>query len=102
MNNAQFRKLLETPRPAPSANAAPSATPALGSRQRSSIPMTPRSLTSGNNEFARQLAAHRASAQPAKKFRSSAAPKGTKFGAGYTDRAAARDDDALEDERGRG
>jgi hypothetical protein len=61
-----------------------------------------RSLTTGNNEFARQLAAHRAAQQPTKKFRSSAAPKGTKFGEGYTDRAKAlreADESALEDER---
>jgi hypothetical protein len=67
-------------------------------------PLTPlsRSLTTGNNEFARQLAAHRAAQQPTKKFRSSAAPKGTKFGEGYTDRAKAlreADESALEDER---
>ncbi|KAI5846775.1 hypothetical protein BZA05DRAFT_438218 [Tricharina praecox] len=105
MNNAQFRKLLETPRserPASSnsTNGPPSATPALGSRMRSSIPMTPRSLTAGNNDFARQLAAHRAAQQPAKKFRSSAAPKGTQFGEGYTDRAKMlRESDEIEDER---
>ncbi|KAI5776673.1 hypothetical protein EDC01DRAFT_714577 [Geopyxis carbonaria] len=106
MNNAQFRKLLETPRPPPSnsdgKSTAPSATPALGSRMRSSIPMTPRSLTTSNNEFARQLAAHRASQQPTKKFRSSAAPKGTKFGEGYVDRAKElREGDDVEDERER-
>ncbi|KAA8899645.1 hypothetical protein FN846DRAFT_920992 [Sphaerosporella brunnea] len=102
MNNAQFRKLLETPRvdrPADSSNA-PSATPALGSRMRASIPMTPRSLTTGNTDFARQLAAHRAAQQPTKKFRSSAAPKGTKLGEGYTDRAKAlRETEEIEDER---
>jgi hypothetical protein len=60
-----------------------------------------RSLTTGNNDFARQLAAHRASQQPTKKFRSSAAPKGTKFGEGYTDRAAAlrEAESNIEDER---
>lgn len=42
MNNAQFRKLLETPRAerTPSQNDT-TATPLLGSRQRSSMPMTP-------------------------------------------------------------
>ncbi|KAF8250769.1 hypothetical protein K440DRAFT_653562 [Wilcoxina mikolae CBS 423.85] len=104
MNNAQFRKLLETPRvdqPSSSTNNASSTMPALGSKMRSSIPMTPRSLTTGNNDFARQLAAHRASQQPIKKFRSSAAPKGTKFAEGYTDRAAAlrEAEGSIEDER---
>ncbi|CCX31625.1 hypothetical protein FPQ18DRAFT_374356 [Pyronema domesticum] len=106
MNNAQFRKLLETPRPerpSDSTSNAPAAAPALGSRVRPSIPMTPRSLTTGNNDFARQLAAHRAAQQqqPAKKFRSSAAPKGSKLGTGYVDRAAAlrESEDDIEDER---
>ncbi|KAL4877564.1 hypothetical protein BJY04DRAFT_197850 [Aspergillus karnatakaensis] len=61
---------------------------ALGSRMRSSIPMTPRTLTAPN--FARQLADHHAASNPPpnKKFKSSAAPKGTKLPAGYEDRAA--------------
>ncbi|KAL4867282.1 hypothetical protein BDV12DRAFT_171631 [Aspergillus spectabilis] len=62
---------------------------ALGSRMRSSIPMTPRTLTTPN--FARQLADHRRDAQnppPNKKFKSSAAPKGTRLPSGYEDRAA--------------
>lgn len=56
----------------------------------------------GNNEFARQLAARRAAAQqqlPAKKFRSSAAPKGTKLATGYVDRAKERSETEVEDER---
>ncbi|KAL2827168.1 hypothetical protein BDW59DRAFT_179189 [Aspergillus cavernicola] len=62
---------------------------ALGSRMRSSIPMTPRTLTAPN--FAHQLADYRRDAQnppPNKKFKSSAAPKGTKLPTGYQDRAA--------------
>ncbi|KAL2789282.1 hypothetical protein BJX66DRAFT_307091 [Aspergillus keveii] len=62
---------------------------ALGSRMRSSIPMTPRTLT--KPDFARQLAEYRRDDQnphPNKKFKSSAAPKGTKLPAGYQDRAA--------------
>ncbi|KAL6232919.1 hypothetical protein BDW75DRAFT_10173 [Aspergillus navahoensis] len=64
----------------------------LGSRMRSSIPMTPRTLTTPN--FASQLAEYRrqrdGNPPPNKKFKSSAAPKGTKLPAGYEDRAAAR------------
>ncbi|KAL4997940.1 hypothetical protein BDV10DRAFT_80067 [Aspergillus recurvatus] len=64
----------------------------LGSRMRSSIPMTPRTLTAPN--FASQLAEYRRERDgkppPNKKFKSSAAPKGTKLPAGYEDRAAAR------------
>jgi len=57
--------------------------------------MTPRSVAgySGSNDFARQVAEHKRAllneGQPtSKKFRSRAAPKGTKFSAGYQDRAA--------------
>ncbi|PWW73349.1 hypothetical protein C7212DRAFT_288088 [Tuber magnatum] len=104
MNNAQFRKLLETPRPAnKSGRNEPSATPALGSKLRSSIPMTPRSVLGGSStqsEFARQLAANNASEQKAKKFRSSAVPLGARLPEGYVDRTKGRGDDGS-DERGR-
>ncbi|KAG0637620.1 hypothetical protein HOY80DRAFT_1138156 [Tuber brumale] len=104
MNNAQFRKLLETPRPAnTSSQNGPSSTPALGSKLRSSIPMTPRSVLGGSStqsEFARQLAANNASEQKAKKFRSSAAPLGTRLPEGYVDRTKDREDDGG-DERDR-
>ncbi|KAL0636158.1 hypothetical protein Q9L58_004832 [Maublancomyces gigas] len=100
MNNAQFRKLLETPRSerTPSQNGA-TATPLLGSRQRSSMPMTPRSVST-QSDFARQVAAHNATLnpKPARKFRSSAAPLGTSLPTGYVDRAKTRDD-APDDER---
>ena len=105
MNNSQFRKLvldtpssshshqIDNPRTAPSAK--PSATPMLGSRARSSIPMTPRSVAgySASNDFARQLAEHRreiTGEPPRKKFRSMAAPKGTKLARGYQDRTLHR------------
>jgi RED-like protein N-terminal region len=101
MNNSQFRNLLaeSSPRPQPKGATTQSkdasATPLLGSRARSSIPMTPRSVSgySGSNDFARQVAEHKRASlgqgqPPTKKFKSSAAPKGTKFGAGYQDRAA--------------
>ena len=107
MNNTQFRNLLlsnKTDSSSPTgqnknvgATAAqrPSATPMLGSRARSSIPMTPRSVAgySSSNDFARQLAEHRqelSGQPPAKKFRSSAAPKGTKLAQGYEDRTSLR------------
>ncbi|KAL5357527.1 hypothetical protein BJX96DRAFT_163138 [Aspergillus floccosus] len=100
MNNEQFRRLVlentsasrrsDSPRDSSSpqnANAARSSGVALGSRMKSSIPMTPRSVT--GVDFARQLAEYRRESQPpAKRFRSSAAPKGTKLPSGYQDRAA--------------
>ncbi|TPR01165.1 Metallo-beta-lactamase family protein [Aspergillus niger] len=106
MNNDQFRRLvLDNPSSKPAKSTSPdasspsqqqprksigNATPAagaLGSRLRSSIPMTPRSIT--NVDFARQLAEYRREAQPAsKKFKASAAPKGTRLPSGYQDRAA--------------
>ncbi|RDL34792.1 Uncharacterized protein BP5553_07920 [Venustampulla echinocandica] len=102
MNNSQFRKLvLDTPA-RQSSSSSPSGTqskngvqntPALGSRMRNSIPMTPRTVGgySSSNEFARQLAERNSSSSTQKKFKSSAAPKGTKFGSGYVDRAKARE-----------
>ncbi|KAL4929821.1 uncharacterized protein BDV17DRAFT_260176 [Aspergillus undulatus] len=64
----------------------------LGSRMRSSIPMTPRTLHAPN--FAAQLSEYRrerdGNPPPNKKFKASAAPKGTKLPTGYEDRAAAR------------
>ncbi|KAL2854464.1 hypothetical protein BJY01DRAFT_205214 [Aspergillus pseudoustus] len=112
MNNEQFRRLLfdnsqpsskptsKIPTGSPPQNrqnhaSQTGSTPdgpgafALGSRLRSSIPMTPRTLT--KPDFARQLAEYRRDEQnppPNKKFKSSAAPKGTKLPVGYQDRAA--------------
>lgn len=123
MNNSQFRKLvLDTPARKPNASSPPTgeqgsrngvaATPsALGSRMRSSIPMTPyycsrahkhirailtdfrRSIVGYNpqNDFARQLAERNSSSShQQKKFRSTAAPKGAKLPQGYVDRAKQR------------
>ncbi|PVH74962.1 hypothetical protein DL98DRAFT_499000 [Cadophora sp. DSE1049] len=100
MNNSQFRKLvLDTPARQASSSSPPEktaqrngATPsALGSRMRSSIPMTPRTIAgySSTNTFARQLAERNAatSGPSTKKFRSATAPKGAKLADGYTDRA---------------
>ncbi|KAF2495703.1 hypothetical protein BU16DRAFT_397044 [Lophium mytilinum] len=105
MNNQQFRRLvLDTPArtqngagsPPSKAGATPGA--ALGSRARSSIPMTPRSVRgSVNNEFARQLAERNGGGKAQKKFRSSAAPKGYKLAAGYRDRAKDRVEDEEDD-----
>ncbi|OIW35071.1 hypothetical protein CONLIGDRAFT_627134 [Coniochaeta ligniaria NRRL 30616] len=79
---------------------------ALGSRLKSSIPMTPRSVslsarTSHRDDFARQLAEKKAaeSGEPrAKKFRTRA-PKGVRFGEGYVDRARQEREDGDDDER---
>ncbi|GKT55076.1 RED-like protein [Colletotrichum tofieldiae] len=106
MNNEQFRKLLgadsaKSPSPnngASQGSASPAASGALGSRQRSSIPMTPRSVGVGNsrNEFARQLAARNQATQPQKKFRTST-PKGSRLAEGYVDRARDRTDEEEDD-----
>ncbi|KAI0852516.1 hypothetical protein F5Y00DRAFT_174367 [Daldinia vernicosa] len=106
MNNEQFRRLVSTSTPKPSSNsngASPgAATPrgaSLGSRQRSSIPMTPRSVGLHNkSDFARQLAErnHGGDKQP-KKFKSYN-PKGSKLAEGYVDRAQNRTSEE-EDER---
>ncbi|KAJ5319354.1 hypothetical protein MYU51_013375 [Penicillium brevicompactum] len=101
MNNEQFRRLLVNQAAAksqdqgatPTGNASRgSATPggALGSRMRSNIPMTPRSV--GGVDFARQLAEknREADGRPSKRFKSSAAPKGTSMPTGYQDRAQLR------------
>jgi hypothetical protein len=115
MDNQAFKKLLlqnaasnqnassaqsSTPRLGGGGNSTPGA--ALGSRLKSSIPMTPRSvsLSAHRNDFARQLAEKNAEGRDepkAKKFRTSA-PKGSRFAAGYVDRARERKDEE-DDER---
>ncbi|RPA85286.1 hypothetical protein BJ508DRAFT_322729 [Ascobolus immersus RN42] len=97
MNNDQFRKLLlsDTPRnPSSTPRDAPSATPSLGTRQRSFVPMTPRAV-SLKHDFASEARALKTGGnskggRPSKKFRTSA-PLGVKLGAGYVDRAKARE-----------
>ncbi|OLN88547.1 Meiotic chromosome segregation protein [Colletotrichum chlorophyti] len=109
MNNDQFRRLLgansdkaasKSNGPSPSSSS-PASSGALGSRQRSSIPMTPRSLGVGGGraEFARQLAARNQAANPQKKVRSSA-PKGSRLAEGYVDRSKERAEEE-EDDRAR-
>ncbi|ODH44775.1 hypothetical protein ACO22_00765 [Paracoccidioides brasiliensis] len=103
MNNEQFRRLLfdnqlknnhdSSPDKVGSPlswDASRSRPLALGSKMRSSIPMTPRSVT--GVDFARQLVEQRRESQPppSKKFRSSAAPKGSKLAEGYHDRTLQR------------
>jgi hypothetical protein len=103
MNNNQFRRLvLDTPSAKPPSSSPPSkdasaTLSALGSRARSSIPMTPRSISKGSysSDFARQLAESRRPTD--KKFRSSAAPKGSKLAKGYVDRTQLRREQGEED-----
>lgn len=56
--------------------------------------------SSTQSEFARQLAANNAAEQKARKFRSSAAPLGTRLPEGYVDRTKDREEDGS-DERAR-
>ncbi|KAL2161504.1 hypothetical protein VTH06DRAFT_8066 [Thermothelomyces fergusii] len=114
MNNEQFRRLLlantaksgsDTNGVSPPSNArATSSTPstsstslALGSKLRSSIPMTPRSVMGARGvDFARQLAErNQSSERPQKKFRSFA-PKGSRLAEGYVDRARTREEEEKE------
>ncbi|KAG6361969.1 hypothetical protein INS49_010198 [Diaporthe citri] len=112
MNNEQFRKLLlansakspsgaqDGASPSPRASGGVG-TSALGSRLKSSIPMTPRSVAgagAGRLDFARQLAERNEQDRPKKKFRTSA-PKGTKFAEGYVDRAKQRQSEQEEDDK---
>jgi len=96
MNNNQFRKLvLDTParQNNGTSSAHAGATPsAFGAKKSSFMPMTPRTVNGGvDNDFARQVRERNAALRPTKKFKSSA-PKGVKYGAGYTDRAKAREE----------
>ncbi|KAI1279131.1 hypothetical protein F5Y07DRAFT_49825 [Xylaria sp. FL0933] len=104
MNNEQFRRLIAanaTKSPTTDSNGAsstPSRGVALGSRQKSSIPMTPRSVAGlHKSSFARQLAEQNESEQKQKKFRSFA-PKGSKLAEGYVDRTQARKSEQEEDD----
>ncbi|KAF1983563.1 hypothetical protein K402DRAFT_382705 [Aulographum hederae CBS 113979] len=102
MNNEQFRLLVSnTPRQSNASGATPrpSATPGntLGSKFRPSIAMTPRGVRGNmSNEFARQMA-ERNAPKTARKFRSSAAPKGSKLAEGYRDRTKDRAEEEEDD-----
>ncbi|TLD28989.1 hypothetical protein PspLS_03838 [Pyricularia sp. CBS 133598] len=107
MNNDQFRRLIgangdkaqsDGQDDSPSATK-PAVAPALGSRLKSSIPMTPRSLgASSHNLFAKQLAERDQANQKQKRFRTSA-PKGSRLAEGYVDRARLRNGDDADAER---
>ncbi|KAK5658804.1 hypothetical protein OQA88_1616 [Cercophora sp. LCS_1] len=111
MNNEQFRRLMlaNSSKPKSDSNGASppssrpgSSTPALGSRLKSSIPMTPRSVagSSARVDFARQLAERNQEQnkpQQKGKIRTSA-PKGSRLADGYVDRAKTREEQE-EDER---
>lgn len=99
MDNSHFRTLLQNGKHSNDSGSNSASAgfkkPALGSRSRASIPMTPRSVAGYNpsREFSKQVAEHeraRDGQPPAKKFKSSAAPKGTKLASGYHDRTLAR------------
>ena len=119
MNNSQFRLLLDesTSQRYPKNAVTPSSssraqkngfiTPVLGSRANSSIPMTPRSVVSHSSDFVRQVAEHKrailSQGQPtSNRYRSTAAPKGSKLAAGYRDRAAHLRQQQAEDAAGNG
>ncbi|CAK4033149.1 hypothetical protein CBER1_02426 [Lecanosticta acicola] len=90
MNNDAFRKLVSEI-PAHKSDGSPGAKPsALGARKSAFLGMTPRpGKAPSNADFARQVREQHAAFRPRKQFKS-VAPKGSKFGAGYTDRTKAR------------
>ncbi|KAF2198381.1 hypothetical protein GQ43DRAFT_163930 [Delitschia confertaspora ATCC 74209] len=98
MNNQQFRRLvLDTPARSNGTASTPSpasaASASLGSRKRSSMPMTPRNIKgSVTSEFARQIAERNTKGKPTKTFKTTA-PKGSKLAAGYHDRTQDRVDE---------
>jgi hypothetical protein len=107
MNNEQFRRLLlanaaksktDKNGPSPTADRPSSSTPAaLGSRLKSSIPMTPRSVASARVDFAKQLAERNQGPEKSQKKFRSFAPKGSRFAEGYVDRSRTREEE--QDER---
>ncbi|KAF2213646.1 hypothetical protein CERZMDRAFT_67096 [Cercospora zeae-maydis SCOH1-5] len=90
MNNDAFRKLVSSTSARHDDGTKPSKPAALGAKKTAFVPMTPRPGKAATNEdFARQVREQHAQMRPPKKYKSSA-PKGSKFGAGYVDRAKAR------------
>lgn len=103
MNNEQFRRLVL-------GNAAQNGSSddvshstignqssALGSKQKSSIPMAPRTIKGAAPMlFARQITGSNTSRQPGKQFKS-IAPKGSNLGSGYRDRTQDRHDEEKDD-----
>ncbi|KAK4105468.1 hypothetical protein N658DRAFT_491929 [Parathielavia hyrcaniae] len=109
MNNEQFRRLLQANAAKPGSDKngisppAPrlgSSTPAaLGSRLKSSIPMTPRSVAGPRVDFAKQLTErNQAFETTTQKKTKSSVPRGSRFAEGYVDRAKTRQEEE-EDER---
>ena len=100
MDNAQFRNLLKDDKSSDAVLKSSSGsngfkTPSLGSRARASMPMTPRSVAGYNpsKDLLRQVSEHTRQANgepPKKRFKTVAAPRGTKFGQGYQDRTTLR------------
>ena len=91
MNNQHFRDLLQKSATTEKGDGASRAS-ALGAKRSAFVPMTPRpghGNSASNADFARQVREQHAGLQPTKKFKSSA-PKGSKLGDGYTDRAKER------------
>lgn len=94
MNNNQFRRLVFDKPGQKTENGSPPEAGArksrLGEKKSSFMPMTPRTVKGDADvDFARQVRERNAALQPTKKFKSSA-PKGVKYGEGYTDRARER------------
>lgn len=93
MNNSQFRNLIldnDKSKDGKSTSASNATSSSLGTKKSGFIPMTPRAVKGGIDvDFARQVRERNAALQPTKKYKS-AAPKGVKYAAGYTDRAKAR------------
>ncbi|KAL2017499.1 hypothetical protein VTK56DRAFT_2041 [Thermocarpiscus australiensis] len=109
MNNEQFRRLIlsNTAKPtseqngvSPPTSRSASGTPlALGSKLKSSIPMTPRSVAGGARvDFAKQLAERNQAFENMQKKVKSSKPRGSKLPQGFVDRAKARQEEE-EDER---
>lgn len=99
MKNDEFRKLVTAARSDDGSPPQQSVVSrALGGKKSSFAGMTPRpGKAVSNSDFARQIRERHASLQPAKKFKTSA-PKGSKFAAGYIDRAKARQEAADEED----
>ncbi|KAK4128812.1 hypothetical protein N657DRAFT_676553 [Parathielavia appendiculata] len=108
MNNEQFRRLLlansaksgsDKNDVSPPTSRPGSGTPVvLGSRLKSNIPMTPRSVTGARVDFAKQLAERNQTFEKTQKKIKSSVPRGSKFAEGYVDRAKTRQEEE-EDER---
>ncbi|KAF2720117.1 hypothetical protein K431DRAFT_286124 [Polychaeton citri CBS 116435] len=93
MNNSEFRKLLEgggSGAAPDDKEGIPATSGVFGGKRGALGSVAPRDTKGSDTDFLRQFRERNAALQPTKKFRSSKAPKGTKYGAGYVDRARAR------------